>query len=359
MKLDFIEFLAEAAGPRIPHPEDAIFDGGNVAKQYIKALKGVIANPTGVSIKWDGDIALIFGYDPEGQFFINDKYMPEGFYAHSAKDWEYYDTQVKKSKSARPSLYPKLAAIWEGLKASVTDRAVFKGDLMAVNPNGQPLQPVKGAYEFTGPTVHYRIPANDSNPMGKIVKGKIAIIVVHQKDGAPWDGKSGLANKSNIAIFNPSAGVKFKLKDPVQASKAVNAAEALIPAAEQFLAGMDKTSQASIKTYFNKKITAQTNDDLYTWIAANGSPAQQRKLLGDNQDGYLYQNADGYEALRNVWNAVYQLKTNLAGQLEQQVAGFEQTVAGQPGGEGFVFNAPTGLVKLVNRGQFGAAHFNK
>lgn len=357
MNLDFIEFLAEAAGPRIPHPEDAIFDGGLEAKKYIQALKGVIGNPTGVSIKWDGDIALIFGYDDKGEFFINDKYMPDGFFAHSAADWEYYDTQVKKSRTARPDLYPKLAAIWEGLKASVTDRAVFKGDLMAVNPTGQPLQPNGGAYEFTGPTVHYSIPVN--GPMGKIVKGKIAIIVVHQKDGAPWDGKTGLENKSNVAIFNPTAGVKFKLKEPVQLTKAVDAAAALIPTAEQFLAGMDKTSQAGIKTYFNKKITAQTNDDIFKYIAATSNPSQQKKLLGDNQDGYLYQNLQGYEALRTVWNAVYQLKTNLVTQLEQQVSGFEQNVAGQAGGEGFVFNTPNGLVKLVNRGVFGAAHFNK
>lgn len=357
MNLDFLTFLAEAAGPRIPHPEDAIFDGGAEAKKYIAALKGVIGNPTGVSIKWDGDIALIFGYDPQGEFFINDKYMPEGFYAHSAADWEYYDTQVKKSRTARSDLYPKLAAIWEGLKASVTERAVFKGDLMAVNPSGQPLKPSKGAYVFQGPTVTYSIPVNST--MGQVVKGKVAIIVVHQKDGAPWDGKSGLANKSNVAIFNPTAGVKFKLKEPVQLTRAVDSAVSLIPAAEQFLAGMDKTSQADIKTYFNKKITAQTNDDLYTWIASKNKPAQIKKLLGDNQDGYLYQNAQGYEALRAVWNAVYQLKTNLTSQLEQQVEGFDQSIAGQAGGEGFVFNTPTGLVKLVNRGQFGAAHFNK
>jgi hypothetical protein len=60
-----------------------------------------------------------------------------------------------------------------------------------------------------------------------------------------------------------------------------------------------------------------------------------------------------------VWNAVYQFKENLASQLEQQVSGFSQTVNGHQGGEGFVVPTNAGLIKLVNRGQFGAAHFNK
>ena len=54
--LEFISTLFEAAAsPRIPHPEDAIFDGGLEAKRYIDALNSVIKNPGGISIKWDGD----------------------------------------------------------------------------------------------------------------------------------------------------------------------------------------------------------------------------------------------------------------------------------------------------------------
>lgn len=355
--LEFISTLFEAeASPRIPHPEDAIFDSGTDAKRYIDALKNVIANPGGITIKWDGGIALVFGYDPEGQFFINDKYMPAGFYAHSPADWEKYDTEIKKSKTARTDLYPKLGAIWEGLQKSVTEKAIFKGDLMAVSTSG-PLQPVNGAYEFKGPTVTYRV--SPKSAIGNIINGKNAIVVVHGKDGSPWDGKTGLANNANVAIISPKAGLNFTLNEPTQLVAAAEKAKALIPTAEQFLLGMDKTAQAKIKTYFNQKITAQTNDDIATWINANTNPSQQKKLLGAEQDGYLYQNTQGYEALRNVWNAVYQLKVNLAQQLEQQVKGFEQYVNGQAGGEGFVVNTPNGLVKLVNRGVFGAAHFNK
>jgi len=352
--LEFISTLFEAAAsPRIPHPEDAIFDGGPEAKRYIDALKNVIANPGGVSIKWDGGIALVFGYDPNGHFFINDKYMPAGFYAHSPADWEKYDTEIKKSKTARTDLYPKLGDIWAGLKQSVTEQGVFKGDLMWT---GQ-LQPQNGVFVFKPTTVEYHVPVNSS--IGKLIAGRVGGIVVHQYNGAPWDGQTGLANNSNVTIISPTAGLKFSLNEPMQLVNAAEKAKNLIPAAEQFLMGMDKTAQAAIKTYFNKKITGQTNDDLTTWIATNVSGVQARKLLGDNNDGYLYNNAQGYEALRAVWNAVYQLKVNLADQLEKQVQGFEQWTGGQKAGEGFVVNTPDGLVKLVNRGVFGAAHFNK
>jgi len=351
---EFISTLFEAAAsPRIPHPEDAIFDSGLDAKRYINALKGVIKDPGSVSIKWDGGIALIFGIDPNGEFFINDKYMPAGYYAHGPADWERYDTEIKKSKTARTDLYPALGNIWQGLKASVTKAGVFKGDLMWTGA----LKPVNGMFVFRPTTVEYRVPVNST--IGQLIAGKAGGIVVHQYNGAPWDGHTGLVNNGNVAIISPTAGLKFSLNEPTQLVAAVNRIEAQIPTAEKFLLGMDGVARAAIKTYFNKKITGQTNEELTAWITTNVSGAQARKLLGDDQDGYLYQNAAGYEALRAVWNAVYHLKVNLSDQLEQQVKGFEQWTGGQRAGEGFVVNTPEGLVKLVNRGVFGAAHFNK
>jgi hypothetical protein len=193
------------------------------------------------------------------------------------------------------------------------------------------------------------------------VANKVGVIVVHQKDGAPWDGKSGLANNGNVAIIAPKAGLSFKLNEPVQllnaARKAVNGKPGEL--AEQFLTGLAGVARAAIQKYFNHKITAQTNEELAPWLEKNVAAKQYNFLVGDNNDGYLHQNAAGLKALIDTWNAVYQLKENLAAQLEQQVKGFSQTVAGQPGGEGFVVPTSAGLIKLVNRGQFGAAHFNK
>ena len=362
MKLSFIDtVLLEAAdaSPRIPHPEDAIFNGSADAARYVSAMEEVIKNPREVSIKWDGGIALIFGYTPAGEFYINDKYMPEGYFAKSPKDWEVYDTTVKKSRTARPDLYAKIAAIWSGLQAAVVDQGTYKGDLMAVNVNGGPLPLVNGMYEFTPTTVTYRIPPK--SPIGQLINGKVGVIVVHQKDGGPWDGETGLANNGNVAIIAPKAGISFTLANPVRlandAKKAATGAEA--DAADKFLGGLDNVARGLIQKYFNHKITAQTNESIEDWLSKNTNPKQIKNLVGENKGGYLYRNHAGYEALRSVWNKIYLFKVNLADQLEKQVTGFEQWTNGQQAGEGFVINTSQGLVKLVNRGVFGAAHFNK
>ena len=356
MRLEFIDNLFEATAPtRIPHPEDSIFDGSASAANYVRGLQEVIANPGEVSIKWDGGIALIFGYTPAGEFFINDKYMPEGFFAKSAKDWEVYDTTIKASRTARPDLYPKIAMIWEGLKADMAEQAVFKGDLMSVGA----LQPQQGMFMFSPTTVQYRVPVKSA--LGQLIANKVGIIAVHQKDGAPWDGKTGLVNKGNVAILSPTTGIAFKLNSPTQLiNSATRAVTQYGKLSDDFLAGLQGTAKQAIQKYFNHKITAQTNEEIVPWLQKNISAQQFKKLVGENQGGYLYRNQRGFEALTAIWNAVYALKTNLAAQLEPQVQGFEQWTGGQKAGEGFVFNSKTaGMIKLVNRGVFGAAHFNK
>jgi hypothetical protein len=355
MEINFIQTLFEAGeGPRIPHPEDSVFNGTDAAQKMIAALQEVVANPGAGSIKWDGGIALYFGYDPTGKFFINDKYMPEGFYAHSPADWQRYDTEMKKSKVARTDLYPQLAAIWEGMKASVTEKSVFKGDLMWTGE----LQPVEGKFVFKPTTVEYRVPVDSS--LGRLIAGKAGGIVVHQKDGAPWDGKSGLANAGNVAIISPKAGVTFKLKNPV---KLVNDAKKASsnPDIDNFLAGLAGVVRSAIQTYMNKKITKQTTEPINKWLEKTLSKKQYELVVtGSNgNDGYIMQNEAGLNALFAAWNAIYVLKDNLAQQLEPQVQGFEQWTGGQQAGEGFVFPTSQGLIKLVNRAGFGAAHFNK
>ena len=262
---------------------------------------------------------------------------------------------MKRSKTARTDLYPKLAAIWEGLKASVTEQSVFKGDLMWTGE----LQPVQGKYVFKPTTVEYRIPVDST--IGKLIPGKAGGIVVHQKDGSPWDGKSGLVNAGNVVIISPKAGIEFRLKNPVRLlADAEKAVATQGPLADKFLAGMDGVAKSAVQTYMNKKITNQTQDEITTWIMNSSISAKQKKLLvGDNQGGYLYRDPRGLTALFAVWNAIYRLKDNLCQQLETQVKGFEQWTGGQPAGEGFVFPTSQGLIKLVNRAVFGGAHFNK
>jgi hypothetical protein len=348
--MNLFEFLNED-GPRIAHPEDAIFQGSPKAANYVEALADVIEDPGSVSIKWDGGVALYFG-NKDGTFIMSDKYMPnKGVFPASPAEWVEYDTA---RGADRGNLYKYVETVWNGLKAACgTTDGLFKSDLMWVGP----LKPVNGQYVFKPTTVEYRVPANSN--IGKLIAGRNGGVAVHSFNDAPWDGKTGLdQNASDITILSPTAGIQFSLDNPIRllqaAKKAVNTDGAK---ADAFLQGMAKVAQAAIMKFMNHQITKQTTDPLDKWLETNIS-GKQFELLTNPETGYLYTNADGLNALYNIWNSVYKLKEHLAMQLEKQVKGFEQWTGGKQEGEGFVFNSKHGLVKIVNRAGFGAAHFN-
>ena len=345
-------FIAEETkGPRIPHPEDAIFDGSDSAKQYLNALKQAISNPESGSIKWDGGIALYFGNLPDGRFVVTDKYMPnKGVYPTSPEEWVEYDQQRGANRN---DLYEKISILWPGLKQAVGNiKGLFKSDLMDINP-----KPRNGYFIFKPVTVEYRIPVDSD--LGKQIQGKVGFLIVHEFDSKPWRGEPTM-NKSNVALIPASAGVTFNIKPP---AKLINDAESLLTTnskvIDDFLSGLSSVAREALKKYMNHKITKQTNDKLVPWLSQNISKSQYNFLVGTEGTGYLQQNKTGLNALVKVWNAIYKLKVNVSNQLENQVQGFEQLSGGQKGGEGFVFPTDSGLVKIVDRERFGAAHFNK
>ena len=344
------DYLIEAEGPRIPHPEDSIFMGSAEAAKNVQALQSIITNPQKISIKWDGMIALYFGNDASGQFFISDKYMPaKGVFPHSPNEWIQYD----QSRGAnRSDLYAKINLIWPGLQAAVGDTpGVFKGDLMFIGP----LRPVQGQFVFKPVTVEYHVPVESE--LGQLISGRRALIVVHEYNKTPWNGQ-GLASNNQVAIIPPSAGIRFKVRATGNlAQQAAGAVSKYGNAIGVFLHGMTKTAQDALSKYLIHTKIGKTNLSLSEWLRGNVSAKQFQVLIGDDNNGYIIQNRAALTALFKTWNAISNFKENIAQQLETQVQGFQQFVNGQPQGEGFVFPSKHGLVKLVQRGGFTAAHF--
>jgi len=358
MKLDFVDFLFEgtADNPRIPHPENSVFGGSAEAKRAVATLKEIVDNPEQITIKWDGEVALFFGRDARGQFFCSDKYMyPRGILAHSVQDWITYD-QNKASKTMRPDLYKKLENIWSSLEQSVGSQpVVFKGDYFTLE------QPVKGNYILRGPTVAYGIPVN-SQP-GQMLQGKNAVIFVHSMNEQPWSGE-GLKGAGNVALLGPNLGNKFGLGTyDRQLTQLANNAETALnqygSLVDSFLGQLGtKSARQKLETYFNQRITQQTNLEIDAWLQQN-DPANYKKLIGDNQGGLLYRNIKGWNALKLIYNSIYQLKHYLDQAFTQQVKNISMSTPGGPGGEGFVFNSSTqGPYKLVSTG-FRQTHFLK
>lgn len=359
-KLKLIEHssLTESKSVRIPHPEDSVFYGLQEARKIVDSLFWVIDNPETISLKFDGFPALIFGYNDQGVFTVSDKYMfdkgPE-YLGTSPKFWQEYDASRGKN---RGELYQKLNNIWNGLKASVgNSKGFFWGDLMW----GEPLSNQNGKFVFKPNTVTYAVPANSE--LGKTIAGTKGGIAVHQYfdsvggQPTPWNSQ-GLQGNKEVAILTPNMGIDFKLTAPKNETSKVNQALSQNSGLDEFLAGMEGVARNALQKYFGHLATKQTNLPIDQWLQNNVSGKQYRFLIGEG-DGYLVENGKQLDALMNLYFAIANLKNTLANQLENQVKGVEQSINDRPGGEGFVFNTPNGLVKLVNRGGFSAAHFGK
>jgi Family of unknown function (DUF6267) len=357
MNKTYRDYLAEAIGdgPRIPHPEDSILQGSVSAEKFLGAFTEIINKPQNFTIKWDGGIALYFGRNQQGQFFMTDKYMPsKGVYPTSPAGWREYDTA---RGADRADLYAKIEAIWPGLERSVTaNTGVFKGDLMAIGQKD--MTPVGSSYNFGTVTVQYSVPVNSY--LGELMKDKVALIVVHEYADRPWDGRTGLANVGDVAVVSPNLNLKFGLSNKPAIIASVNEAKKVLAnkgsIVDQFLAGLDNAAKVLIGKYLNQLRTQQTKDEIAVWLEKNANKKQFTNLVGDGKSGYLARNKAGLDALYNAWNSMFNAKVAIVQSLESQVQGFSQTTSAGPGGEGFVFPSSVGLIKLINP-NFGAAHF--
>jgi len=351
------DYLAEAIGdgPRIPHPEDSVLQGAETAGKFLTAFDEIVNKPQNFTIKWDGGIALYFGRNQQGQFFMTDKYMPaKGVYPTSPDGWREYDANRGAN---RADLYAKIDAIWPGLERSVTAKTgVFKGDLMAIGQ--QDMTPVNGAYNFGTVTVKYSVP--DNSYLGALMKDKVALIVVHEYADRPWDGRTGLSNVSNVAVVPPNLNLRFGLSNKPAIIAAINEAKTKLASQgnsiDQFLAGLDNAAKVLIGKYLNQLRTQQTKDEIAVWLEKNANKKQFTNLVGDGKSGYLARNKAGLDALYDVWNSMFTAKVAIVQSLESQIQGFSQTTSVGPGGEGFVFPSSVGLIKLINP-NFGRAHF--
>lgn len=358
--------LEEKKSIRTPHPEDSIFNGVADAQEMAKALSYVISEPETITIKWDGKPALIFGYNENEQFCVMDKYMFDAkFMATSPDDWIRYDRQ-KPSGKLRENVYPKIANIWNGLKyAAQGSSGFFWGDLLW----GNKLLPVNGNYVFEPNTVTYTVDINSD--LGKKIRNKDGGVAVHQyffdinSKPVPWNGQ-GLKTDGPVTILTPALDISFSLVKPTKLITAVNNALSVSDKVDDFLRGMSNVARNALQTYMNKVITKQTSLSLDDWLAipSNISRSQYVFLTQPNNQtadgqGYLVSHKAELNKVLGIWNSINNLKNNLVAQLEKQVRGLQQYTKGESGGEGFIFNTPSGLVKLVNRGIFSAANFAK
>jgi len=370
MLLEFINTLTE--GIRISHPEDLVFsDRSAGATQALAALESVPNSEKNITVKWDGYPALIFGRNVDGQLVVVDKHMflkkdGSGRMITSPQAFANYDANRGVS---RGDLYEKLAVLWPGLERVVPagERGYYWGDLLWTGS----LSPIRGEFVFKPNTVTYRVAADSD--LGRRIAASVGGIVVHQwfedfdTAAKPLGGSIGnLSTTGPVVILSPELPDTPNLKSPVRliatARRILKQGGAAI---DQLLDPItlreNKISDlpALMQRYVNARVKGEQKN-FAEWIATAGiSTGKIKTLLGENQDGYLFQNGQGVTSAFAMFDALTQIKLSYIQQLDQQQSTIKASVNGAAGGEGYVFSTPDGLIKLVDRAGFSAANFAK
>ena len=367
LNLDFIRVLTE--GTRIDHPEDLIFsEGSRGATRAIQALTSISNNPETLTVKWDGFPAVVFGRNIDGVLVVADKHMftkKDGSgRVTSLEQFIQYDANRGAN---RGDLYEKMRIIWPALEQAVpaNDRGYYWGDLLWV---GIPPT-VGGRYVFKPNTVTYSVDVKSS--LGQRIARTVGGIVVHQffpdfdQEPQVLEGTGNLNMSAPICIFTPKMDITPKIGQPVRLIKQAQADLKKFGGAIDKL--LDPVSLAEIKAkdlpaLMQKFVNARVRGESRTfvqWLPSVVTASKAKNLLGDNEDGYLYQFAGGLNGAFALFDDITQIKNNLIEQLDNQQGAIHSSIMGQQGGEGYVFPTPQGLIKLVNRATFSAANFAK
>ena len=357
--------LKESKGRDINHVEDlVIFYGKEGSQRAVNALRSLETSPQETTIKWDGSPAVIFGRDDAGDFILTDK---SGFGAKG------YDGKVKSpadlqkmflnrklkdpsKKEERKAFAKKMAGIWPAFEAATPEdfRGFIAGDLMYTNTPA-----IKdGKLTFQPNTTLYAVDPN-SDIGGKISQSKVGVVVHVQIDN---DGNKSKPDTTNfqageLLILPPvSPNVTSDAKSfakPLQkleqmANSAGNSIDTLInPPAELKMADF----QNLLYAYINSTVkTGETpGNGFVKWLEnAKISDVKKQRVAQ-----WVSDNANGFESLWKVVNAIATIKNKMVAMLDSQPAEIEAYTGGQRGGEGYVVGKD---VKLVNRAGFTKAN---
>jgi len=361
----------------IDHPEDLIISSGSKgAEAVLRELMGLERDSDTVSIKWDGFPAVVFGRDSGGNLVFMDKHMYDRV-AKGKMDFMTIRDYDEQRGSDRGDLWTKESALRPALDRAipaVRDR-FWMGDLMWV---GKP-ESRDGDWVFKPNTVEYMV--SQDGELGKRIANGVGGIAVHTlipglgQSDQPLKGLEGLSEDQGIVwLTGEIKGGKPKVRvDRAYIKAAQDAIRRYGPAADDFMAKLAAMKAKMVLTAMGPFITRMLEEGdiendivprFMEFLSERLSDAAAKKLLGDDHDGWLYQEdggAPGLLAMWELWAAITDLKIHVKRQIDSQTAGGEvrALIDGADSHEGYVFGAGEGKLKLVDRLGFSAANFAK
>lgn len=362
------EILLEAEKPKVgrawQHAEDlVIVDGSAGAQRALDALESMATDVGDVRIKWDGAPAIYFGRDESGEFVLTDK---SGYTAKG------YDGKAKSPEDLEKMLLSRGRDVDDSRRAFVSGMGdLFKKLEQIVHPKfrgfvfadvlffDQPQLSNQGEYEFTPNTVTYHIPKDSQ--LGQQIAKSSSGIVMHQHDGEPIMGKVPGINMegsvfavSHISITKPPSVDTSAIEQARSfVAKNAQAVDSLLDDAKLAAAKMTDF-KATLYKFVNSQVTTRdfTNLDkrFESWLASSA-------VSGPKQDKIMQLRKSmpqAFVAIFNTLEMIMKVKDRVIDELDQQ-SPVKQTIAGKPGGEGYI----KGNIKLVPRAKFTAANVEK
>jgi len=359
--------ITEGAEARIQHAEDLIFwEGSQGALRALDALESLSRSGINhTSVKWDGSPSLIFGNDENGEFVLTDK---SGFYAKG------YDGKAKSpdelremflnrsgGKNRENSSYVefanKMAQIFYIFKNAIPKgyKGFFKGDLLYYNKPG-----IKnGHYIFQPNVVQYEVDL--TSDLGKRISKSEAGVVIHRAvdfDGNEQPLKDLNIFKGNDLLVIPPVFVEHKAQVDLENIKSVKKIISQNNLAINSLIDENILKQKQIADfpqvlykYLNSKVDTgleNIGSDFFDWLATQNISTRKKQ----NITQHIQENSQIFNVLWQIVNMIMDIKDDIVQQFDNNAQVVKQTMAGERGGEGYVYSNKNGDIKLVPRRTF-------
>jgi len=360
----------------IDHPEDLIIANGTKgAEQVVQQLASLQKNTDTVTIKWDGFPAVVFGRDKSGELVFTDKHMYDKV-AKGKLDFmtiRAYDEERGANRSSLWEHEEKLRPILDQIVPDGKD-FFYMGDLMW---SGTPATK-DGFFIFKPNTVEYRV--SIEGELGHNIARSIGGIAVHTfipglgQGDTPLTGLKGLKQNQGVTFLvgemqdKPKVSVDPKLVKETQRTIAEHGA-----AVDKFMSDLTAMKGKSVITAMGPFITSMLEENdisndivprFLEFVKGRLSASAADKMIGKQQDGWLYQADGGGPGLLGIWTmwaAVTELKLHIKEQIDTQQQGSEVIAItdGVDAHEGYVFGGGKDKLKLIDRLGFSRANFAK
>ena len=387
--INFKEFITEAISTEgkvshISHPEDRpIINGAkgfehakgalNQASEHIKTGK----KDSGLTMKYDGSPALVFGHHPKtGKFFVATKsaFNKNPKINHDEKD-------IDLHHGDKPELASKLKLALHHLPKVTPKKGVYQGDLMF--SHGDVQHNTNGSASFTPNTITYSAHGQEAN---KVKNAKVGVVVhqqYHGKDIADMKASPEIEHKfrQHPDVWHKTAEhdtstTNYSPSDQLQFKKHMEAAQKVHDEHKKTMYKATEPHQGAsghLATYINQTVRNNVKPStrgLQQHILDKAQIVQsklktqkgveKKQAEAHSELQHIQKHKEAYDNLLKMHQHIAKAKNVLVNTLNQHPGTLSHHIEGkETHPEGFVVNHKGEPTKLVNRAEFSRANLMK